>query len=71
MSVRSCSRAISVFFERDADATEEAGHHRRVGSDPTLRQQPVAKRLQGDVGFLRSQRFEKFSMRLKFRTEVP
>ena len=31
---------------------------------------PVAKRLQGDVGFLRSQRFEKLTMRIKPRTEV-
>src|ERR1700722_7478545 len=58
------------FFERDADAAEEAAHHCRVGPDPTLRQQPVAKRLQGDVGCLRSQRFEKLTMRLKPRTEV-
>jgi hypothetical protein len=33
---------MSVFFERDADAAEEAAHHRGVGSDPTLLQQPVA-----------------------------
>src|SRR3984957_17218624 len=58
------------FFERDADAAEEAAHHCRVGPDPTLRQQPVAKRLKRDVGFLRSQRFEKLTMRLKPRTEV-
>src|SRR5580692_10750088 len=37
------------FFERDADAAEEAAHHCRVGPDPTLRQQPVAKRLKRDV----------------------
>ena len=71
MSARSCSRAIRSFFERDADAAEEAAHHRGVGSDPTLLQQPVAKRVQGDVGFLRSQRFEKLTMWLKSQTEIP
>lgn len=61
---------MSVFFERDADAAEEAAHHRRAGSDPTLRQQSVAKRLKRDIGFLGSQRFEKLSMRLQLRAEV-
>ncbi len=59
-----------LFFERDANAAEEAAHHRRVGSHPRLRQQPVAKRLQSDVGFLRSQPFEILTMRLEPRTQV-
>src|SRR5277367_2831804 len=70
MSARSRSRAMSVFFERDAEAAEEAAHHRGVGFGPALGLQPVAKRLKRDVGFLASQRFEEFSMRLEFRTEV-
>ena len=61
------ARDERLFFERDADAAEEAAHHRRVGSHPTLRQQPVAKRLQSDVGFLCSQRLEILTMRLKPR----
>ena len=41
-----------------------------VGFDPPLGQQPVAKRLKRYVGFLTPQRFEKFSMRLEFRTKI-
>jgi hypothetical protein len=66
----SLARDECLFFERDADAAEGAAHHRGVEPDPALAQQPVAKRLKGDVGFLASQRFKKFSMRLNFRTEV-
>jgi len=49
MSARSRSRAMSVFFVRDAEAAEEAAHHRGVDPDSALGQQPVAKRLKGDV----------------------
>jgi hypothetical protein len=36
-------------FVRDAEAAEEAAHHRGVDPDSALGQQPVAKRLKGDV----------------------
>jgi hypothetical protein len=49
---------------------EEPAHHRGVSLDPALRQQTLAKRLQGHVGFLGAQRFEKLTMRLQLRAEI-
>jgi hypothetical protein len=60
-----------LFFERDANSAEEPAHHRSLDLDPALSPQSVAKSLQGDVGFLGSQRFEKLIMRLKFRRRYP
>jgi hypothetical protein len=60
-----------LFFERDANSAEEPALHRSLDLDPALSPQSVAKSLQGDVGFLGSQRFEKLIMRLKFRRRYP
>jgi len=69
-SGRSCSRATSVFFGRQADAAKEPAHQRSVGLDAALSQQPVAQRLKGDVGFLGVTGFEELSMRLELQTLV-
>ena len=69
-SGRSCSRATSVFFWRQAHAAKEAAHQRRVGLDAAFRHQPVAQGLKRDVGLLGVTGFEELSMRLKLRPLV-
>jgi hypothetical protein len=69
-SGRSCSRATSVFFGRQAEAAKEPAHQRSVGLDAALSQQPVAQRLKGDVGFHGVTGFEELSMRLELQTLV-
>ena len=70
MSAIPLARGERLFLCVTPRRRKKRHHHRGVGFDPALDQQPVAKRLKRDVGFIASQRFEKFSMRLEFRTEV-
>jgi hypothetical protein len=40
------------FFDRDADPTKKAAHHRGVGFDPSLGRKAIAQNLKRDVRFL-------------------
>jgi hypothetical protein len=63
MSGRSCSRATSVFFKRDAQTAKEAAHHRGVGFDAALAQKAIAQRGKRDVCLLGSRGLQKGPVR--------
>ena len=63
MSGRSCSRATSVFFKRDAETAKEAAHHRGIGFDAALAQKAIAEGLKRDVRFLGPHGFQKITVR--------